>query len=127
MGDPARATGEDRTLRARRLDGVVDAKASAYELRSGAEPLLHRAPDLRTFLEETCAEIRKVFGAATELAVTSFEDPEEPEGKPSLFLLVRTTLDATTAGDLLDRFDEAWWLDNAPRAEGKIEVSLEFA
>jgi hypothetical protein len=89
--------------------------------------ILRDAPDLHAFLDETCAEIRKVFGSAGDLAISSFEDPEAPERNPTLFVLVRTTLDTKTAGDLLDRFDETWWLDNAMRAEGKIEVSLEFA
>jgi hypothetical protein len=99
----------------------------AYELRAGTEPILREAPELRAFLDETCAELRRVFGSAGELAVTSFEDPEAPEGKPALFVLVRTMLDAKAAGDLLDRFDDAFWLDNAPRAGGMLEVSLEFA
>jgi hypothetical protein len=125
--------GAARTLEARapasssaaRRTGADD--PPAYELRAGTEPILRDAPELRAFLDETCRELRKVFGSAGQLAVTRFEDPEAPAGTPALFVLVRTMLDAKAAGDLLDRFDDAFWLDNAPRAGGLLEVSLEFA
>jgi hypothetical protein len=122
MGEPARAREADRSARARHLSGAP----SSYVLREGAETILDAAAGLRAFVEETCVELRKVFGVTAELAVTRYEDPDAPESAASLYVLVRTALDATSAGGLLDRFDDGWWLDNAPRAAGRVEVSLEF-
>lgn len=141
MGEAARATGpagQPRQPRSKPLnrDLVVTADGfsledeegeSAYELREGAGAILAADAPLRAFVDETCAEIREVFGTSGELAIARYQDPDAPESGPSLYLLVRTTLEASIAGPLLDRFDEAWWLDNAPRAQGKLEVSLEFA
>jgi hypothetical protein len=95
-------------------------------VEAGAAPILRDGPDLRAFLEETCAAIRKVFAGTSEFVVRRFEDPESPESTPSLMLLVRTALDADAASRLLERFDVTWWLDNAPRGDGRLEVSIEF-
>jgi hypothetical protein len=117
MSEAARAAMPDREIH----------EAPQYELREGADAVLAADAGLRSFVDETCAAVREVFGAAGKLAVSRYQDPDAPEGGPSLYLLVRTVLDAATAGGLLERFDEAWWLENAPRAGGKLEVSLEFA
>jgi hypothetical protein len=99
---------------------------SGYVVREGAAAILDAAAGLRAFLDETCVELRAIFGVTAELAVTRYEDPDAPESDASLYVLVRTALDADSAGRLLDRFDGEWWLDNAPRAGGRVEVSLEF-
>ena len=88
--------------------------------------MLQENSQLRAFLDETCMQLRRFFGPESEFAVQRFEDPESSESLPTLFLLVKTKLEAEAASALLNRFDEEWWLDNASCGGGKIEVSLEF-
>ncbi|MBI4704639.1 MAG: hypothetical protein HY744_26340 [Deltaproteobacteria bacterium] len=112
------------------VDGArVTAEAverGVYEVRPGAEDILAREPSLALFLPEVCAKVREVFGGDADLALERFDDPEAPQSEPMLFVLVKTRLDGRTAATALERFHEEWWLDNMGRAQGKLEVSVEF-
>lgn len=120
------STWELSAKRLTRHERVGSRRPYGYELREGAEDFLQAHPELRSFLNEAEEKLREVFGAESELAIEKFEDPESPSSEARLFLLVRTSLDAAAAQALLDQFDEQWWLDNAPRADHLIQVSLEF-
>jgi hypothetical protein len=105
---------------------VKVAARAGYELREGAEPMLKDAPWLVPFIDETCAELRKIFGSESEFALERFDDPESFESPPKLFLLVKTRHPAEVVVALMHRFDEEWWLDNAERGREKLQVSVEF-
>ena len=98
-----------------------------FTVRDGADALLAAEPRLAYLLLEVCVELRKVFGRDAEIAVEPSEDPEGVDVTPMLFALVRTHMDGRAAAETLDRFNDGWWLDNMGRANGKLEVSVEFA
>jgi len=77
-------------------------------------------------LLEACSELRKVFGDGVDIVVERADDPEGTDIEPMLFALVQTSLDGQEAAQALDRFNDAWWLDNMARARGALEVSVEF-
>jgi hypothetical protein len=76
-------------------------------------------------LDALCAT-KKIFGdkATPVLEVVTFHDSETADKK--LYLLLKTSLLATQAGELLDRFDDEWWLDHMHNADGKLSIALEF-
>lgn len=114
-----------------RLDGAAGTapaiERGAYAVREGADALLAAEPGLAYLLLEECGELRKVFGRDAEIVVEPTEDPEGADVAPMLFALVRTEMEGREAAEALIRFNDAWWLDNMRRANGKLEVSVEFA
>ena len=98
---------------------------TSYELRASAEEFLRAWPDLRSVLDEAAARARQIFGPVP-LAVERRDDWDSPAEDPALFLYVRTSLEGAVAADLLRRFDDDWWLDNAARAHGRLHVSVQF-
>lgn len=107
----------------RRLDNSGTRK---YESTHDADMLLSQSPGLRTILDEAADKIRAVFGADTRLCLKVFENPESPEPDRSLFLFIMTSLEPESAIGLLNHFDELWWIDNASRANGALEISIEY-
>ncbi len=97
-----------------------------YELREGAEAFLQEHPDVRALMLEAGAKLREYFGAETEFAVEVFRDPESFEAPNMLFLGVKTSLEVEEAHAILERFNDAWWYDNANKAK-LLNVSLEYA
>lgn len=65
--------------------------------------------NLIEILFEAHKQIKKIFGEVVNLSLEINYDPEEDfEG---LFVIIETNLSPEGALDLLDRFDEEWWLD----------------
>lgn len=101
-----------------RTDGIVVDSDAAAELK--------KAPHLSDLVNEARDALRNVFGPGTALRLATFVDPESDSQKSTIFLFVQTSMSATAASELLDRFDEAWWLDNVERAGNDLQISLEF-
>ena len=59
---------------------------------------------------------------ALTLHLTEYPD----DGSRELFLLIQTTQAPDVALTQLDRFDHEWWFDAQDRAEGKLNVKLEY-
>jgi hypothetical protein len=87
---------------------------------------LRSRPVLAPIVREACWQARRVFGSDTTLGLEVYADPEVPGARESLFLLVHTTLEAPEARALLDRFDEEWWIDALPAAQGLLGITLVF-
>jgi hypothetical protein len=70
-------------------------------------------PNLKDYLFETHEQIERFFGnSALEICLKHDSDPEEDyEG---LFVIVETHLSPEEALDLLDKFDDEWFLDHVP-------------
>jgi hypothetical protein len=94
--------------------------------RDQAIDLLRRWPELLPILEEASKKLREFFGQEPALILKSFVAPDSPSEEPTLFLLIGTRLSAEDAGAIMDRFEEAWWFDNAHRTE-HLHINLEFA
>lgn len=96
------------------------------EVREGVEEFLRDHPELGPFLHETAAKVRESFGRETALALATFQERESSSAPVEFFLLVKTPLDVPEARARMDRFDDAWWLDNMNRFDGLLHVALEF-
>jgi len=70
-------------------------------------------PNLKDYLFETREQIERFFGdSALEICLKHDSDPEEDyEG---LFVIIKTHLSSEEALDLLDKFDDEWFLDYVP-------------
>ena len=69
-------------------------------------------------LFEVRKHVEKVFGTGVEVCLEVDRDPEEDfEG---LSAIVKTNLSPESSLDLLDKFDEEWWLD----VDSEIRMTL---
>ena len=74
-------------------------------------------------LFEAGEQIRRIFGEVVNLSLELHHDPEEDfEG---LFIIIKTNLSPEESLDLLDKFDEEWWLDVDASISKKLEVTVE--
>lgn len=81
-----------------------------------------RANDfLLPLLAEIPPRVKTVFGDNVKLAL-KLKLSDEPE----VWVLIQTELSAREAFPLLDQFDNEYWLDNLERAQGKLNVRLEY-
>ncbi len=106
---------------------VVSAEQSplAEDFDPEVDVFLKCYPFLLLLLKESVDPLREIFGDETMLSVSVETDPEVEDWE-YLVIAVRTTLPADQAQAQLDAFDAAWWLDNLPRAQGKLLFTLEF-
>lgn len=79
---------------------------------------------LRQIVEEAEGQLRERFGQNVVMELEYYEDPESTAPAPVLFLAIRTSLDPRQADEILETFDEEWWIDNMPRARQKLEFIL---
>lgn len=69
-------------------------------------------------LFEAYKHIKEIFGLGVDVYLEIHRDPEEDfEG---LFVVVKTNLSPEKSLDLLDKFDEEWFLDNVSNEIGSI-------
>lgn len=80
---------------------------------------------LLDLLEEIPAQIRKVFGKKQELILEFFWNPEDPTWH-QLHVLLPTKLSVDEAFSMMEKFDDAWWLDNFARADMKLQILKEY-
>ena len=80
---------------------------------------------LAELLVEIRAKVSEVFGAATQVRLDLLDDPEFL-GQPKLYAVILTPLAAEVALALQARLDDDWWLDNLERAQGKLNLCLEY-
>lgn len=74
-------------------------------------------------LSEAHRRIKKIFGEVANLSLELHHDPEEDfEG---LFIIIKTNLSPEESLDLLDKFDEEWWLDVDDEVRKILEVDIE--
>jgi len=74
-------------------------------------------------LFEAHKHIREIFGESVEICLEIHRDPEEDfEG---LFIVVKTNLSLSQSLELLDEFDEEWWLDVDYEIRKTLEVDIE--
>lgn len=90
------------------------------------ERFLAEHPGVTQVLLEAKKPLRDAFGKGVQVSVTVTSNPEVAEGE-FLVSRIQTSLSARQARSRLDRFDETWWLDNAPRAEGQLIFTIAFA
>lgn len=93
-----------------------------------AEPDIGRflalRPHLVTLLGQGINVVERIFGTGTTVILQIHVDPEDDSEQ--LFALVQTTLTVDYALELLDRFDEQWWLDASLEARGDLTFDVGF-
>lgn len=101
--------------------------AREYEIKNPSQVAAFLSENLflLDLLKEIPAQIRKHFGAAQKVTLEFLLDPEDP-GYHRLHALIPTELSVKESMQLLDRFDEEWWLSNERRSYSKILVNLEY-
>ncbi len=117
---------------------VVKEASVVFKSKKEREPLediytFENPPDVERFLRthkylieilfEAGEQIRRIFGEVVNLSLELHHDPEEDfEG---LFIIIKTNLSPEESLDLLDKFDEEWWLDVDASISKKLEVTVE--
>lgn len=86
---------------------------------------LRQSPTLVSLLAEATEAVGEHF-PDMPLALEVVADPDVSDAE-HLALSVGTSLPVPEAFDRLQHFDEDWWLDRLPRAEGKLVITLTFA
>jgi len=105
--------------------GLISELNRLYEYKGTlVESFLEENPSLAGLLFAAHAVIRRYFGSEVKSALEVVADPEAL-GDKQLFVLIRTEHPRNVARELLAELDKAWWLNELPRAEGKMEIALE--
>jgi hypothetical protein len=100
--------------------------APVFAMGEGEEIFLREHPGLQPVVAEAALKLREYFGPGAALALERFRDPEAPSAPEELHLVVQTKLGSDEARAAMDRFDDAWWLDNMERGEHLLHVTMEF-
>ena len=100
--------------------------AGRFTLREPDEVVvyLNHNPMLIPLILEAGDKAQEYFAERPALALHLAEYPDD--GSRELFLLIQTAQPPEAALTQLDRFDQEWWLDALDRAEGKLNVKLEY-
>jgi len=96
-----------------------------YTLRERAEVLgfLERHPFLVSLLLEAYGQIGNYF-PGSQIFLEVLTDPEAFNDY-QLIASIATNLGPDEAIDMLEQFDENWWLDALDRAQGKLCIDVE--
>lgn len=73
-------------------------------------------------IEEASVKLVEYFGAETPQALEVRFHPED--GSSELFLYVKPALPVKESEAILDRFAWDWWLDEYPRTQNKMMISI---
>lgn len=85
---------------------------------------LNHHPMLVPLILEAGDKAHEYFAERPALALHLTEYPDD--GSRELFLLIQTAQPPEAALTQLDRFDQEWWFDALDRAEGKLNIKLEY-
>ncbi len=98
--------------------------------RGRVESYLDAYPFLASLMMAVRTKIQEYFGSV-DIALEVCRDPDAP-GAEQLFVLIRIPPDhqgpdgVEAALDRLRRFDDEWWLEASPEAQGRLSIHLEF-
>ena len=120
---PPKVSREVSTYLQAEHDTKVLAQMYSIEKHSEVRDFLRSHQHLATTLTEAHQPITEVFGEDVRVRLEIHRDPEE--GWEELFAIVETCLPPSDALDLLDRFDEEWWLRVDTQATRGLEVDVD--
>jgi hypothetical protein len=80
-------------------------------------------PDLQRLLDEATVRLGELFPGAP--LRRSLQRDEAGVLPAEVILSVVTDIPLADAFDLLDRFDEDWWLEASARGDGQMTVTVE--
>lgn len=107
------------------IDEKIAALAEQYNIQKGVKLFLHKNAYLLPVLEELPNKVAEYFGNERELLLkVSGESVFLDSSELSLFISVPLTADEGL--DILDKFDNEWWLDNLERTKYNLNINLKF-
>jgi len=89
------------------------------------EEMVQQHPYLHPLIEAGKIHARRVFGTDTLFTYEVYTDPDVG-GDEQLYVMMQTSRDVNEALALLRTFDETWWLDAMPAANGMLSFALDF-
>jgi hypothetical protein len=95
------------------------------EHSSSVAKFLQRNLFLLELLIEASKKIKTYFENNVEMSLEVIADPENASSR-QLYIFIHTQLETQDALLLLDKLDEDWWLDVAPKANGLMNISLGY-
>jgi hypothetical protein len=104
----------------------VAALQQAFALRGDVRSMTDKTPHLVLLLLEARQHVERVFGSDAPTVLALVENPEAADSLPELFVYIQTPLPVLAAREKLAQLDEEWWLDALPRAEGRLNIALEY-
>jgi hypothetical protein len=104
----------------------VAALQQAFALRGDVRSMTDKTPHLVPLLLEARQHVERVFGSDAPTVLALVENPEAADSLPELFVYIQTPLPVLAAREKLAQLDEEWWLDALPRAEGRLNIALEY-
>jgi hypothetical protein len=99
----------------------VAGKGTKLTIDSGFEEFLSNEPVLRRLVREAAERLPAYF-PETSMRVELRHDPKWP-APPELVLAVVTALPLTEAFTRMEQFDDDWWLDAMPNADGLLDIA----
>jgi hypothetical protein len=84
---------------------------------------LSQRPLLRALLVEASDVLPRYFPIGTTSSLDVAQHPESGS-RPELVLRINPPLPMSEALKQLDRLDEDWWLDELPRANGELTITV---
>lgn len=106
-----------------REEAGFEVLSSLYAVRESVRvrQFLSAHTGLKKLLFAAYPKIKGTWGPDTRTELEVFSDPEDD----SVSLVVYISSDRADAFQLLDRFDEDWWLPQAPSSEGLLTFALQ--
>jgi hypothetical protein len=92
--------------------------------RTGMLRFLESFPFLVSLLVEAYIAIQ-IYFPHTLVFLNVISDPDEPDAD-QMVVSIATHLHPEAAIELLDEFDQQWWLESLKQADGRLCVLLEF-
>lgn len=113
--------------RAKEQDERISSTIKNYNISNidDVKKFIEKHTFLIALLAQIPERVSNFFGSVQGLDLRLILDTEF-KGSSELSIRILTNLRAKDAMDILDKFDEEWWLDNITQAENLINISLEF-
>ena len=110
------------------LPSLVSAEQTglAEDFDPEVDAFLKRYPFVLLVLKDAIGPLWEIFSGKRQGVSVYLETDPEVEDWEYLVFALRTPLPSDQAQAQLDAFGDAWWLENLPRAQGKLLFTLEF-
>jgi hypothetical protein len=110
---------------------VLAAHPTRPQLREPAvlDRALRDQPELVSLAFEALDAAERAMGrrAGLSVALEPFVDPELSEETVHVYLVFVTHLSVDATSEIVDAFEEQWFLDNCHRADGRLSSSIDYA
>ena len=106
-----------------RVDAAQAVVDSVRRADAGVAQLLRASDELCFVIADAINQLQQAFDHAP-IELDYFEDSEDERPEPHVHVTVLPPWTFVRAHETLDRFDEAWLLENQNRAGGRFAVAV---